>query len=206
MKIVFLASGKGSNVEAVLSAMQKRVLSVTALGVVTDQPEAKVLQVAERYGVQTAVLPRRSGESRLDWDARLAEHLVTLQPDFVVLAGFMKIIGASMLSRFPSRILNIHPSLLPSFPGLDAPAQAVAAGVKISGCTVHLVDAGVDTGPILAQAAVPVEPADNAQALHQRIQRMEHRLLPAVLAEIARGGLDTQRPQSFVCRLLEDLR
>jgi phosphoribosylglycinamide formyltransferase-1 len=115
--------------------------------------------------------------------------MAAFEPGLVILAGFMRIVGAAVLARFGGRILNVHPSLLPAFPGMDGPAQAVAAGVRLSGCTVHVVDAGVDTGPILAQAAVPLLPGDDAASLHARVQVAEHTLLPEVIALVAKGAL-----------------
>ena len=118
--------------------------------------------------------------------------MAAFDPELVVLAGFMRIIGPAMLARFPSSIINVHPALLPSFPGLNAPQQALEAGVRITGCTVHLVDSGVDTGPILAQAAVPISPHDNVCTLVARIQRAEHQLLPNVIDWIASGQLQLE--------------
>jgi phosphoribosylglycinamide formyltransferase-1 len=139
------------------------------------------------------VVRARDFADRVAWDAALADALGATAPELVVLAGFMRIVGPAVLSRYERRLINVHPSLLPAFPGIDAPAQAVAKGVAISGCTVHLVDGGVDTGPILAQAAVPVMPGDDAASLHARIQTAEHQLLPAVVAAIARGVLSPDR-------------
>src|SRR6185369_11715763 len=144
---------------------------------------------AKERGIETAVVPPKGYASRADWDEALAARVAAASPDLVVLAGFMRIVGAPILARFPHRIVNVHPALLPSFPGTDGPGQAIAKGVRIAGCTVHLVDAGVDTGPILAQAAVPVLPSDDAHTLHARIQVHEHRLLPAVIDAIARGEI-----------------
>jgi phosphoribosylglycinamide formyltransferase 1 len=124
------------------------------------------------------------------WDRALAETVAACEPKLVVLAGFMRLVGPAMLARFPGRIVNVHPALLPLFPGTDAPAQAVRAGVRVSGCTVHVVDSGVDTGPIIAQAVAPVLPDDDADRLHQRIQRLEHRLLPAVIDAVAHGRIE----------------
>ncbi len=117
----------------------------------------------------------------------LADTVASLEPDLIVLAGFMRVLGAPLLDRFPGRIINVHPALLPSFPGHGGPQDALDGGVRVSGCTVHIVDAGVDTGPIIAQAAVPVLDDDTADSLHTRIQVQEHRLLPAVIHQIARG-------------------
>ena len=136
-----------------------------------------------------AVVSPKAHESREAWDAALAARVGASEAQLVVLAGFMRIVGKAMLERFPNRIVNVHPALLPSFPGAHGAEEAIAKGVRIAGCTVHLVDAGVDTGPILAQAAVPVLPGDDAKTLHARIQVHEHTLLPAVIDAIARGGV-----------------
>jgi phosphoribosylglycinamide formyltransferase-1 len=135
----------------------------------------------------------------------LAEEVTALKPDLVVLAGFMRVLGAPLLERFPGRIINVHPALLPSFPGHDAPQDALDGGVRISGCTVHVVDAGVDTGPILAQAAVPVLVADTADTLHARIQVQEHALLPRVIHQIAIGAI-TLDPMTVTTRVSDPAR
>src|SRR5262249_30494894 len=122
--------------------------------------------------------------------AALGEAVARYEPALIVLAGFMRLCGRSFVERFAGRIINAHPSLLPVFPGTDAPAQAVRARVRVSGCTVHVVDHGVDTGPVVAQAAVPVLPSDDADSLHRRIQRAEHRLLPQVIDGVAHGAIE----------------
>ena len=125
----------------------------------------------------------------LAWNRSLADEVASLKPDLVVLAGFMRVLGAPLLDRFPGQIINVHPALLPSFPGHNGPQDALDGGVRISGCTVHIVDAGVDTGPILAQAAVPVLANDTAETLHARIQIQEHQILPRVIHQIAIGAI-----------------
>jgi formyltetrahydrofolate-dependent phosphoribosylglycinamide formyltransferase len=184
-----LASGRGSNLRALAEAIDAGRCHARIVAVLGDRPSAPALDYARERSIATDVVKPKDYSDRGAWDAALADAIARHTPDLVVLAGFMRIVGAAVLARFAGRIVNVHPALLPAFPGLDAPAQALAAGVRITGCTVHLVDAGVDTGPILAQAAVPVLPGDDAERLHARIQRLEHRLLPAVVDWIARGVL-----------------
>lgn len=164
---------------------------------ISDRESAEALVFAKERGCATEVVRPKAFTDRPAWDAALAEAVARHAPDLVVLAGFMRIVGAAMLNRFPYRIVNVHPALLPSFPGTDGPAQAVAKGARISGCTVHLVDAGVDTGPILAQGAVPVRPDDDAATLHARIQVVEHRLLPFVVDAISKGHIVIGEKPSF---------
>jgi phosphoribosylglycinamide formyltransferase-1 len=189
MKIAVLASGRGSNLRAIAGAIDRGECSARLVAVVSDKADAAALAFATERGVATAVVPPKAHASRELWDAALAESVGSFSPELVVLAGFMRIVGASMLARFPQRIVNVHPALLPSFPGTHGARDAIAKGVRISGCTVHVVDAGVDTGPILAQAAVPVWPSDDEASLQARIQGVEHRLLPAVIDAIARGTI-----------------
>lgn len=187
MDIVVLASGRGSNLRAIAQAIDEGRCRARIAAVVSDKPGAEALAFARERGVPTSVVLPKSFASREAWDRALADEVARFSPGLVVLAGFMRIVGQETLSRFPYRIVNVHPALLPSFPGTDGPAQAIAKGVRLSGCTVHLVDAGVDTGPILAQAAVPVLPGDDAASLHARIQKAEHRLLSAVIDHVAAG-------------------
>jgi len=196
--VVVLASGRGSNLGAILRAADDGRCAARVAAVVSDKPDALALELARSRGIQTAVLPFTKGDDRAAWDARLADTVASFAPRVVVLAGFMRIVGPAMLARFPGRIVNVHPALLPCFPGTDGPAQAVRARVRVSGCTVHVVDAGVDTGPILTQAAVPVLDGDDADRLHARIQKAEHRLLPATLDAIARGTLELGPPPRVV--------
>jgi phosphoribosylglycinamide formyltransferase-1 len=189
LAVVVLVSGRGSNLRALLDAIGKNECAARVVAVISDRPDAPALEHARGLGIETRVVRPKDYGDRPLWDAALAEAIARFDPGVVVLAGFMRIVGEAVLARFGGRIINVHPALLPSFPGLDAPAQALAAGVRITGCTVHVVDAGVDTGPILAQAAVAVLPDDDAERLHARIQPAEHLLLPRVVDWIATGAL-----------------
>ncbi len=198
LDVVVLASGRGSNLRAILDACAAETCTARVVAVVSDKPDAPALALARAHHLPAIAVALEGKADRPAWDARLADAVAAFAPKVVVLAGFMRIVGPAMLARFPNAIVNVHPALLPAFKGSDGPAQAIAAGVRLSGCTVHLVDAGVDTGPILAQAAVRVEPGDDAASLHARIQRAEHVLLPAVLDAIARGAMVLGAPPRLV--------
>ena len=193
LRLAVLASGRGSNLGALLLAIEGGVCDAEIAVVVSDKRACAALSLAEERGIPTTRVPFRRDE-REAWDAELTDAIAAHEPELVVLAGFMRIVGSAFLARFGGRTINVHPALLPAFPGLHAPQQAIDAGVALSGCTVHLVDAGVDTGPILAQGAVPVLPGDDAETLHARIQRIEHRLLPRVVHAFARGELRAGPP------------
>jgi phosphoribosylglycinamide formyltransferase-1 len=188
LDIVVLASGRGSNLAAIFDAIDAGRCDARVVGVVSDKADAGALALAAGRGVSTRVVPLARGADRDAWNVALADAVAALTPQVVVLAGFMRILGAPLLERFPGKLVNVHPSLLPAFPGHDAPAQAVAAGVRITGCTVHVVDHGVDTGPILAQAAIPV--------LSVRRHRLAARPHPARRARAPAHGhrLDRTRP------------
>ena len=187
LPIVVLISGKGSNLGAILEAMDRGRCDVQLRAVLSDRDSAEGLALARMRGIATGVVRIKDHADREAWNEALAVAVAEHRPEVVVLAGFMRVLGAPLLQRFPGRIVNVHPALLPLFPGTDGPAQAIAAGVRVSGCSVHVVDEGVDTGPILAQAVVPVLPDDDADRLHERIKRVEHTLLPAVLNAVAHG-------------------
>jgi phosphoribosylglycinamide formyltransferase-1 len=155
--------------------------------VLSDRSDAYALERARQAGVPTAVVPRKGFASRDEHDAAIADRLEQAGADWVVLAGYMRLLSAPFVARFRDRIVNIHPALLPAFPGTHAQADALAYGVKVSGCTVHLVDEGVDSGPIIAQRTVPVEPDDTEDSLAERILREEHRLYPEVLGWLVAG-------------------
>lgn len=187
MRVVVLVSGRGSNLRAIAEAIDAGRCAAEIVGVASDRRRCEALAFAEARGVPTVSVRSKDHPDRAAWDGALAEAVAGFEPGLVVLAGFMKIVGPAMLSRFDGRIVNVHPSLLPAFPGMGAPQQAIDAGVCVTGCTVHLVDAGVDTGRVLAQVAVRVRPDDDADRLHARIQRLEHELLPRVVDALAKG-------------------
>ncbi|MEO1234808.1 MAG: phosphoribosylglycinamide formyltransferase [Myxococcota bacterium] len=195
VRVAVLASGSGSNLQALLDAdlSPGRVTLV-----LSNLPDARALQRARDRGITTAVVDHRQVKPRRVFDETVVDHLRRAEVEWVVFAGFMRIVTEVLLGAFPSRIVNIHPSLLPAFPGLDAQRQAFEAGVKLAGCTVHLVDSGVDTGPILAQAAVPVLPEDDVESLRLRILEREHALLPAVVRALCSGQLRRQGAQAWL--------
>jgi phosphoribosylglycinamide formyltransferase-1 len=187
MRVGVLASGSGSNFQALVDALNVAGSPARVHCLVCNVPGAKVIDRAAKAGVEAVVLDHRQAPSRAQFDASVAEALQQRGVELVCLAGYMRLVTPALLSRFPSQVINVHPALLPAFPGLHAPSQALAAGVVVAGCTVHFVDEGTDTGPIIAQAAVPVLPGDDEAALTARIQREEHRLFPAVVRAIATG-------------------
>ena len=190
MDAVVLVSGRGSNLRAICRAIDDGRCEARIVGVVSDKRSAAGLEFAEARGIPTRVVPLEKGDDRNQWNVELADQVASLNPELVVLAGFMRILGSPFLERFSGRIINVHPALLPSFAGHNGPKDAIEAGVRISGCTVHIVDDGVDTGPIIAQAAVPVLPDDTPETLHARIQVQEHRLLPEVIHRITLGEIE----------------
>jgi phosphoribosylglycinamide formyltransferase-1 len=188
VKVVVLASGSGTLMQALIDATERRGYPAKVVAVGTDRDGAEALAKAERAGVPHFTVRMADHPDRAAWDKALAEAVAAYRPDLVVSAGFMKILGADFLARFANRVINTHPALLPSFPGMHAVADALAMGVKVTGSTVHFVDAGVDTGPIIAQEAVVVETDDDAAQLHERIKVVERRLLVDVVERLGRGG------------------
>jgi phosphoribosylglycinamide formyltransferase 1 len=188
-KLGVLVSGSGSNLQALLEACAREDFPAEVALVVSNVPTAYALRRAEAAGVPARVLDHKAYGTRADFERALGEALSEAGVEWVCLAGFMRLLGADFLGRFPGRVLNIHPSLLPAFPGLHAQRQALDKGVKVAGCTVHVVDPGMDTGPILAQAAVAVLPGDDEAALSARILREEHRLYPLVVRLAVTGGV-----------------
>ena len=185
-RLVVLASGEGTLLQALLDS--PLATSIVAVG--SDIPGCKALQRAEMAKVPSFSVPiRTDGTDRAEWDAELVGRLQGFEADWVVCAGFMRILGERVLDRFPGRIVNSHPSLLPSFPGAHAVRSSLDYGVRVSGCTIHLVDTGVDTGPILAQQPVFVEPDDDESSLHERIKQIERVLLVDVLERLIAGGV-----------------
>ncbi|HEV3057248.1 MAG TPA: phosphoribosylglycinamide formyltransferase [Vicinamibacterales bacterium] len=186
--IAVLISGRGSNLQSIIDAVVSGRLQAAIAVVISNRPDAPGLQRAREAGIEAVWLSPRAYRDRDDYDRAVAEELRARSIDLVCLAGFMRVVGAPLLGAFPNRILNIHPSLLPSFPGLDAPRQAVEHGVRVAGATVHLVTGELDGGPIIAQAAVPVFPDDTADTLSARILVEEHRLYPEAIAVLLAGG------------------
>jgi phosphoribosylglycinamide formyltransferase-1 len=189
-----LVSGSGTNLQAILDAIAERRLGARIGVVVSNVATAKALDRARAAGALAVVLDHKAFASREAFDAAVVETLRAHGVGCVVLAGFMRLVTPVLLGAFPNRVVNIHPALLPAFPGVHAQRQALAYGVRVSGCTVHLVDAGMDTGPILAQATVPVLDDDDEDALGRRILDKEHELLPTVLQWIADGRVEVVAP------------
>ena len=188
LRIAVLVSGTGSLLQALLDAEADHTLNATVVVVGADNDAAQGLGRAEQAGVPTFVHPFVKGGDRAAWDAELTRQVAAHDVDLVVLAGFMKLVGPAFLGRFGGRTINTHPALLPSFPGMHGPRDALAHGVKITGTTVFEVDAGVDTGRILAHEAVPVLPDDSVESLHERIKVAERALLVRTVNELAHQG------------------
>ncbi|MCU0841576.1 MAG: phosphoribosylglycinamide formyltransferase [Thiobacillaceae bacterium] len=184
-RAVVLISGRGSNMEALLRAD----LPVTFAAVISNRLDARGLAIARNLGVETAVVDHREHPSREDFDQALAAEIDLRAADLVILAGFMRVLTDGFVARYQGRMINIHPALLPAFPGLDTHARALAAGVKLHGCTVHFVTPEVDAGPIIAQAAVPVRDDDSVESLAARVLAQEHRLYPMAVRWLAEGRL-----------------
>jgi len=187
-----LVSGTGSNLQAILDAVAQKKLDARVAVVVSNVAGAGGLERAREAGVETAIVDHKAYADRRTFDAALVEVLRARGVEVVVLAGFMRLVTDVLLGAFPMRVVNVHPSLLPAFPGVHSQQQAFDYGVRIAGCTVHLVDGGTDTGPILAQAAVPVEEDDDAESLRLRILAREHELLPQVLQWMAEGRVTVE--------------
>lgn len=185
-RLVVLVSGAGTNLQALLDACRDPAYGATVVAVAADRSGIAGLSRAERAGVPTNVVRLSDHDTRDGWDAALTEAVASHEPTLVVSAGFMKLLGKRFLERFT--VVNTHPALLPSFPGTHAPRDALAHGVRLTGCTVHFVDAGVDTGPIIEQRAVPVRGDDDEDSLHERIKAVERPLLVETVGRLARDG------------------
>jgi phosphoribosylglycinamide formyltransferase-1 len=187
-RLVVLVSGAGTNLQALLDACADPSYGAQVVAVGADRDGIEGLLRAEKAGVPTFVHRVTDHGSRQDWDAALTASVAAAEPDLVVSAGFMKLAGASFLGEFGGRYVNTHPALLPSFPGMHGAADALAYGVKVTGATLFVVDEGVDTGPIIAQAVVPVEDDDDVDSLHERIKVAERRMLVDTVGQMAREG------------------
>jgi phosphoribosylglycinamide formyltransferase 1 len=186
---VILVSGRGSNMRSIVEA--RTGLDVKA--VISNRPDAPGLDWARSQGIAAVGLDHKAHATREEFDARLAAEIDRAAPDLVLLAGFMRILTTGFIARYPRRILNIHPSLLPSFPGLDTHRRALAAGVKVHGCTVHVVTPELDGGPIVAQAVVPVVPGDSEESLAARVLAAEHRIYPRAVRWFVEGRVEFLR-------------
>jgi phosphoribosylglycinamide formyltransferase 1 len=185
MLLAILLSGRGSNFVAIHDAIARGELAAEIVAVISNRPEALGIARARQLGLPAHVLDHRAYPSRVAHEEDVLRILAEAQPDFVVLAGYMRLLSPTFVAAWPNKILNIHPSLLPSFPGVDAQAQAVAYGVKVSGCTVHFVDENLDAGPIIVQRAVPVLDDDTPESLAARILEQEHEAYVEALCKLA---------------------
>jgi len=192
LRLGILGSGKGSNLDAILQAIAGNRLLAEVRVVISDVPDAGILEIARSHGVRAEYVDAGSGSRAritVDSEQLMTRILREEEVDIVALAGFMRIVGDPLLGAFPRRVINIHPSLLPKHPGLHAWRQALEAGDSVTGCTVHYVDSGIDTGEVIARSEVKILPVDTAESLHARIQAAEHALYPEVIARFARDRL-----------------
>ena len=183
-KLAIFASGSGSNFQAIVDAVKTGRLHAEVALLVCDNPGAFCIERAKKAGISAFVFAPKKYAAKADYETEIYEKLMDLKIDFIVLAGYMRLIGETLLTPFSGRIVNIHPSLLPSFPGKDAIGQALAAKVQETGVTIHFVDAGMDTGPIMAQQSIPISEFETRESLQARIQEIEHELYPSVLQKL----------------------
>jgi phosphoribosylglycinamide formyltransferase-1 len=187
-RLVVLASGAGTNLQALLDATADPAFGATVVAAGSDRDSTQALKRAEAAGIPVFVARPEDYADRAAWDVALTEACAGFEPDLIVMAGFMRLVGKAFLDAFGGRVVNTHPALLPSFPGMHAVRDALAHGVKLTGCTIFLVDAGTDTGPVIAQAAVPVQDRDDEQSLHERIKVTERSLLVSTVGRMVREG------------------
>jgi phosphoribosylglycinamide formyltransferase-1 len=190
LKIGVLASGRGSNFQAIIDAIESGHIQARIVLLITDNPEAFSIERAKKHGIEYLVMRPKNYSSRDEYFSGIASELKKREVGLVILAGFMRIVGRPLLEAYPNGVMNIHPALLPAFPGLHGQKQAYDYGVKISGCTVHFVDEGMDTGPIIIQAAVPVNDEDTEETLAERILKLEHKIFPEAIKIFSEGRLE----------------
>jgi phosphoribosylglycinamide formyltransferase 1 len=198
VKLGVLISGTGSNLQAIIDAILRGGLKAEIRLVISNRPDAQGLERARRHGIETAVIEHRKFPSREDFDRAVLAALRARSVELVALAGFMRLLSPVILDAFPGRVMNIHNSLLPSFPGIHGPKDAIEYGVKIAGCTVFFVTPGVDVGPVIVQAAVPVMPGDDEQLLAARILQQEHRIFPHAISLFQQGRLEIRGRQVII--------
>lgn len=192
LKLGVLASGRGSNFQSIINAINSRRLIAEILVLITDNASAFAIERAKKHGIEYLVISPKEYSSGDDFFVKIAEELKKRDAGLVILAGFMRIVRKPLIDAFPNLIMNIHPALLPAFPGLHGQRQALEYGVKISGCTVHFVDEGMDTGPIIIQAAVPLLQDDTEETLSERILKLEHEIYPEAIRLFSEGRIDVE--------------
>jgi phosphoribosylglycinamide formyltransferase-1 len=188
-RLAVFASGNGSNFQAIIDAVEAGKLEAEVCLLVCDKPGAKAIDRAKKHGISTFIFNPKKYESKHEFESAILAKLQEKQADFIILAGYMRLIGSTLLSAYGGRIVNIHPSLLPSFPGKDAIGQALEAGVKVTGVTVHYVDEGMDTGPIIAQEPVRITEAETHETLQKKIQEIEHSLYVRTIERLLQTGV-----------------
>jgi len=192
LKIGVLASGRGSNFQAIIDEIEAERLLASIEILIVDNPEAYAIERAKKHGITYLYINPKNFSTKEAFYEKIRDELLLREVALVILAGFMRIVKKPLLDAFPNRIMNIHPALLPSFPGLHGQKQAVDYGVRISGCTVHFVDESIDSGPVIIQAAVPVHPDDTEETLSERILKLEHRIFPEAIRLYAEGRLKVE--------------
>jgi phosphoribosylglycinamide formyltransferase 1 len=195
-KVAVFASGSGTNFQAIVDATKVATLECELVLLVCDKPGAKVIERAKNEGIQTFVFSPKDYENKSRFEADIVEQLQRKQVDFIVLAGYMRLIGDTLLHSFRNKIVNIHPSLLPAFPGKDAIGQAYRAGVTTTGITIHYVDEGMDTGPIIAQRELPIEPTDTLEMIEEKVHHIEHEFYPRTLQALFTAKEKTSKGRS----------
>lgn len=199
-----LASGRGSNFQSIIDNIKSGFIKARIAVLITDNPDAYAIERAKNHGIETLIIQPNEFSNKDSYYSHIANVLKNKGVELVVLAGFMRVVGRALIKEFPNKIINIHPALLPSFPGLHGQKQAADYGVKISGCTVHFVDADVDTGPIIIQAAVPVYEDDTEDSLSERILKQEHKVFPFVIKLFSEGRIVVNGRKVFIDGQKED--
>lgn len=192
LRIGILASGRGSNFQSIIDAVNSGRLRAEIAVLITDNPSAFAIERAKKHGIKYLVMSPKEYSSKDDYFIKIAEELKKRDVGLVILAGFMRIVRKPLIDSFPNRVMNIHPALLPAFPGLNGQRQALEYGVRISGCTVHFVDEGMDTGPIIIQAAVPLSQDDTEETLSERILKLEHKIYPEAIRLFSEGMIEIE--------------
>jgi len=205
LKIGVLASGRGSNFQSIVDNIESGLIKAEIVVLITDNPEAYAIERCRKHNIESLILRPDDFPDRNSYYSGIADELVKRGVGLVVLAGFMRVVGKALIHKFPNKIMNIHPALLPSFPGLHGQKQAVDYGVKLAGCTVHFVDEGVDTGPVIIQAAVPAYHDDSDEALSERILKKEHEIFPYAIRLFVQGNINVEGRRVVVNAPREDM-